>query len=91
MSIIWMSALGGGILGRMSTPAQAGPPTLSPEQASQMSPEQVQEIAARAERHDPTVLDNIGSYYAEHPQLVKTLGSAALAIALAGVANRMRR
>ena len=86
-----LSALGGGILGRMSVPAQAGPPTLSPEQASQMSPEQVQEIAARAERHDPTVLDKIGSYYAEHPQLVKTLGSAALAIALAGVARRIRR
>lgn len=86
-----LSALGGGILGRMSTPSHAGPPTLSPEQASQMSPEEVQEIAARAERHDPTVLDKIGSYYAEHPQLVKTLGSAALAIALAGVANRMRR
>ena len=86
-----LSALGGGILGRMSIPAHAGPPSLSPEQASQMSPEEVQDIAAHAERHDPTVLDKIGSYYAEHPQLVKTLGSAALAIALAGVANRMRR
>lgn len=86
-----LSALGGGILGRMSAPANAGVPQVTPEQASQMTPEQVQEIATRAEQHDPSVLDNIGGFYAQHPQLVKTLGSAALAIALAGVANRMRR
>jgi hypothetical protein len=85
-----LSALGGGILGRMSAPASAGVPQLTPEQASQLTPEQVQEIATRAEQHDPTVLDHIGDFYAHHPQLVKTLGSAALAIALAGVANRMR-
>jgi hypothetical protein len=86
-----LSALGGGILGRMSGPANAGVPQLTPEQASQMTPAQVQEIAARAEQHDPSVLDHVGDFYAQHPQLVKTLGSAALAIALAGVANRMRR
>jgi hypothetical protein len=86
-----LSALGGGILGRMSAPSNAGAPQLTPEQASQLTPEQVKEIATRAERDDPGVLDKIGAFYAEHPQLVKTLGSAALAIALAGVANRMRR
>ncbi len=86
-----LSALGGGILGRMSAPATAGVPQVTPQQASQMTPEQVQEIATRAEQHDPSVLDKIGGFYAEHPQLVKTLGSAALAIALAGVANRMQR
>lgn len=86
-----LSALGAGILGRMSAPANSGIPQLTPEQASQLTPAQVQEIAARAEQHDPSVLDKIGGFYAEHPQLVKTLGSAALAIALAGVANRMRR
>ena len=86
-----LSALGGGILGRMSAPSNAGIPQVTPEQASQVTPEQVREIATRAEQHDPSVLDKIGGFYAEHPQLVKTLGSAALAIALAGVANRMRR
>jgi hypothetical protein len=86
-----LAALGGGILGRLSAPSTAGSPQLTPEQASQVTPQQVQEIAARAEQHDPGVLDKVGGFYAEHPQLVKTLGSAALAIALAGVANRMRR
>jgi len=83
-----LSALGGGILGRLSH--SGGSPSLTPEQASQLSPQQVQEIAARAEQHDPTVLDRVAGYYADHPQVVKTLGSAALAIALAGVANRVR-
>ena len=86
-----MSALAGGILGRMSAPSSAGPPQLTPQQASQVTPEQVQEIANRAEQHDPGVLDKVGGFYAEHPQLVKTLGSAALAIALAGVASRMNK
>jgi hypothetical protein len=86
-----LAALGGGILGRMTAPTNTGIPQVTPEQASQLTPEQVQEIASRAEQHDPTVLDKLGGFYAEHPQLVKTLGSAALAIALAGVANRMRK
>jgi hypothetical protein len=85
-----LSALGGGILGRMSAPSNAGEPQLTPQQASQLTPAQVQEIATNAEQHDPGVLDKIGGFYAQHPQLVKTLGSAALAIAMAGVANRMR-
>ena len=85
-----LSALGGGILGRLTAPAGAGAPQLTPEQASQVTPDQVKDIAAHAEQHDPGVLDRIGGFYAQHPQLVKTLGSAAMAIALAGVANRMR-
>ncbi len=85
-----LAALGGGILGRMSAPANAGVPQVTPQEASQLTPGQVQEIATKAEQHDPGVLDKIGGFYAQHPQIVKTLGSAALAIALAGVANRMR-
>jgi hypothetical protein len=85
-----LSALGGGILGKMSASAPVTSPQLTPEQASQVTPAQVQEIATQAEQHDPGVLDKIGGFYADHPQLVKTLGSAALAIALAGVARRMR-
>lgn len=86
-----ISALGGGILGRISQQSRAGVPQVTPDQASQLTPEQVKEIAASAKQNDPSVLDRIGGYYAEHPQLVKTLGSAALAIALAGVSNRMRK
>jgi hypothetical protein len=85
-----LSALGGGLLGRISASGPIANSQLTPQQASQVTPAQAQEIATQAEQHDPSVLDKIGGFYAEHPQLVKTLGSAALAIALAGVARRMR-
>jgi hypothetical protein len=85
-----LSALGGGVLGKIAASAPITGSQITPQQASQVTPAQVQEIATQAEQHDPGVLDKIGGFYADHPQLVKTLGSAALAIALAGVARRMR-
>jgi hypothetical protein len=85
-----LSALGGGVLGRLSASGTGPNSQLTPQQASQVTPAEVQEIATQAEQHDPSVLDKIGGFYADHPQLVKTLGSAALAIALAGVGRRVR-
>jgi hypothetical protein len=85
-----LSALGAGILGKARASAVGANSQITPQQASQLTPAQVQEIATQAEQHDPSVLDKIGGFYADHPQLVKTLGSAALAIALAGIARRVR-
>lgn len=62
-----------------------GQTEITPEQAAQVSPADIQEVAASAERHDPSIIDRISSFYAEHPTLVKSLGSAALAIALAKI------
>ena len=59
--------------------------------AAQVSPEQVREIATAAEKQDPGVLDRVGAYYAQHPEVVKVLGGAALAIALGQIAKRMNR
>jgi hypothetical protein len=63
---------------------------VTPEEAQQVPPEAVQELAAHAEKEDPSVIDTLSNFYAEHPTLVKTLGSAALAIALASIAQRHR-
>jgi hypothetical protein len=63
---------------------------ITPQQASEISPQQVQDLANHAEQHSPGIFDKLGEFYAQHPQLVKTLGSAALTIALAKMANRMR-
>jgi len=38
--------------------------------------------------HYLSIVDRLGSIYAEHPALIKTLGSAALAVTLAKLANR---
>jgi hypothetical protein len=65
---------------------------VTPEQAAQVSPQQVQEIAAKAEEHNPGVVDRMGDFYSQHPDLVKAIGGAALAVALGhmaqGIQNR---
>lgn len=78
------AAAGGGILGKLlgSQAAGATPPSITPAQASQVSPGDVAQIAAHAEQQNPSVVDRVGSFYAQHPALVKTLGAAALAVAL---------
>jgi hypothetical protein len=75
-----------GILGQL-THSGGGPVAVTPEQASQLTPEQVQQIASHAEQHSPGIIDKMSGFYAEHPGLVKTLGSAALTIALAKMAQ----
>lgn len=75
-----LSAAAGGALGRVLAPGQA---QLTPDQASQLSPAQVAEIAAHAEQAHPAVLDQVGQFYAQHAGLIKMLGGAALAVTLA--------
>jgi hypothetical protein len=90
LQTIGPGALGaaGGILGSIlgTTPAAAtaagSVPTITPAQASQLSPQQVQDIATHAEQHNPSIVDQAAAFYAQHPTLVKSLGAAALAIGL---------
>ena len=92
-----LSSVAGGALGRMfqgSAGANGGVPDatqISASDLSQLTPDQVRELATEAQRQDPGVLDRVGAFYAEHPEVVKVLGGAALAIALGQVATRMRR
>jgi hypothetical protein len=72
-----------GLAGLLGGGAQSVPP----EVAQQVSPEAVQEIAQQAEQHNPSVVDMASNFYAQHPQLVKTLGAAALTVALAKIAS----
>jgi len=87
-----LTALGGtGALGSLlSSGSNATTATISAQQASQLTPAQVEQIAAHAEKQNPSVIDTMSNFYAQHSGLVKTLGSAALTIALAKIANRMK-
>jgi hypothetical protein len=69
----------------------AGKPQLTAEQAQQLSPEAVQQLATHAQNANPSVVESVSSFYAQHTTLVKTLGGAALSIALAKVAERQRQ
>ncbi|HMK28610.1 MAG TPA: hypothetical protein VK473_02925 [Terriglobales bacterium] len=65
-----------------------GASQITAAQAQQISPDAVQTLAEHAEKADPSIIDKASSFYAQHPQLVKTLGGAALTIAMAKLAQR---
>jgi hypothetical protein len=69
--------------------AQAAPTQITPAQASTLSVDQVKEIVNTAGQQNPGLADQLGSYYAEHSGLIKTLGAAALAITMARMKNNM--
>ena len=79
---------GGGALGGIIDMLRGGGhQELTPEQAEQISPEAVQQIAQQAQEKDPSIIDRVSDFYAQHPTLVKSLGAAALTIALAKIAQ----
>ena len=86
------AAIAGGLLSRIAaantTPA-AAPIQITPAQASTLSVEQVKDIVNTAGQQNPNLADQLGSYYAEHSGLIKTLGAAALAITMARMKNNM--
>jgi hypothetical protein len=77
---------GGGALAQLL----GGGSRITPDQAQSLSPEVVQELATHAEKSDPSIVDRASAFYAEHSTLVKTLGGAALTIAMAKIAERQR-
>jgi hypothetical protein len=79
---------GGGGLSGLAGLFGGGEKQVTPEEAEQVSPEAVQQLAAQAEKQDPSIIDRVSGFYAEHPTLVKSLGAAALTIALAKIAQR---
>jgi len=87
-----LASIAGGVLGRLGQSAGGGAQAqVSPSDVGSVTPEQAREIATEAEKKDPGVMDKVGAYYAQHPDVFKALGGAALAIALGQMANRMKR
>jgi hypothetical protein len=58
------------------------------QQAQQVSPEQVKEMAAHAEKQNPSIIDQVSGFYAQHPQVIKALGGMALTLALQHMLRR---
>ncbi len=61
---------------------------VTPQVAEKVTPEMAQQAAAQVAQQDPSIVDRISQIYAEHPMLVKTLGAAAMSIALSHLARR---
>ena len=73
------AALAGGALGRVMSP---GATQVTPEQAAKMTPDQVQAVVTHANETHPGIADQLGNFYAQHSGLIKTLGGAAMLIAM---------
>lgn len=73
----------GGLLGGQGNNTQ-----VTPEQAQQISPDAVHDLAQQAEKTNPSIVDTASNFYAQHPTLVKSLGAVALASVLSHMSRR---
>jgi len=89
LSAIGPSALASGALGSLGGAPRGGSANnVSAEQANQVSPEAVQQLAERAEKQNPSIIDQAGRFYSQHPQLVKALGAGSLALIMSHLSKR---
>ena len=78
-----LASFAGGALSHLAQPgAQA-----QQADADAITPAQAGELAAAAKQSNPGIVSELGSFYSQHPTLVKTLGAAALALAMSHMAS----
>lgn len=93
---------GGGITGMLGGLLGGGGPSMlegllggkqhvTPEIAAQVPDSVVEKLADQAAEQDPGIMGQLSQIYANHPTLIKTLGGAALTIAMSRMADRSRQ
>ena len=80
---------GAGGLGALGGLLKGGA-SVTPAQASQVTPDQVQVLAQHAEKKNPSIVDAASGFYAQHPTLVKALGAGALALLMSKISSARR-
>ena len=53
---------------------------VTPQQAEQIPPDAVQVLAQHAAKQEPSIVDTLAGFYAQHETLVKAIGAGALAL-----------
>ena len=84
--------LGPGALASLADAGGGAPAagTVSPQQAQQVTPQQVQVLAQEAAAKNPSIVDAAAGFYAQHPTLVKTIGAGALALLMSRLSASRR-
>lgn len=77
-----------GILARAGAGANAGQ-TITPEMADKIPSQAINQVAEAAEKHDPSIVDQVSSFYAQHPTLVQGLGAGALAVVMSRMSKKL--
>ncbi len=80
--------LGAGGLGGLLGTLGGAQPSVTPEQANQVSPQAVQQLAEHAQKQNPSIIDQASAFYAQHPTLVKALGAGSLALIMSHMSRR---
>jgi hypothetical protein len=80
-----LASLGSGSLGGL---LRGGNANISPEQAKQVSLEDVQQLAEHAEKKNPSIIDHASQFYSQHPKLVQALGVGSLAMIMSHLSKR---
>lgn len=94
LNTLMSSGAGAGMLAQiaqsagLSLPSGGSAPQITPEAAARVTPEMVQQAAAQAEKHDPSIIDRVSQLYAQHPTLINMLGTAAMSMAMSHLASR---
>lgn len=88
LSAIGPSGAAAGALGSLGGLLRGGNNKVSAEQANQVSPEAVQQLAEHAERQNPSIIDQAGRFYSQHPKLVQALGAGSLALIMSHLSKR---
>jgi hypothetical protein len=81
------SLLGAALPGPLAGLLKGGS-TVTPEQAQQISPEAIQNLAEHAQKANPSVIDQASGFYSQHPKLVQALGAGALAMVMSHISKR---
>jgi hypothetical protein len=63
---------------------------VTPQQASQITPQSLQTFAQSVEGKNLSIVDAASSFYAQHPTLVKSIGAGALALLMAKISQARR-
>ena len=81
------SLLASGALGSLGS-LLGGGGQVTPEQAAQVSPEMVQQMAEHAQQHHPSIVEEASGFYAQHPTLVQSLGAGAMALMMSHLTKK---
>jgi hypothetical protein len=90
-----IATLGPGVIAKFAGSAPNSPlaallqsGSVTPAQAAGVNPAEVEALTTHAQTQDPSIIDRVSAIYAEHPTLVKTLGAAALTIAMQKISEQ---
>jgi hypothetical protein len=78
-----LAGLGGGLAALLK-----GGSNVSAQQATQVTPDQVQQLAEHAQKNNPSIIEQASSFYAQHPKVVQALGAGALALILSHMSKK---